>query len=77
MNKLIILDLDGTLLNEYGKVSDYSKKCLAQYEKDNNLVVLTSQRSYSEMLKLHNDLKLCYLHHSNLLYLNYLFFYEI
>lgn len=58
MNKLIILDLDGTLLNEYGKVSDYSKKCLAQYEKDNNLVVLTSQRSYSEMLKLHNELKL-------------------
>ena len=56
--RLIVLDLDNTLLNEYGKVSDYSKMCLKKYEELGHLVVLASQDNYSEMNRIHEDLNL-------------------
>jgi len=56
--RLIVLDLDNTLLNGCGKVTEYSKKCLKKYEELGHLVVLASQENYSEMNKLHSELNL-------------------
>lgn len=58
MSKLIVLDLDGTLLNNESKVSDYSKKCLNYYESLGHMVVLASQKNYGEMNSLHKELGL-------------------
>lgn len=56
--KLIVLDLDNTLLNDVGKVSEYSQKCLKKYEELGHMVVLASQDNYSEMSKIHEELNL-------------------
>lgn len=58
MKRLIVLDLDNTLLNSYGVVSEYSKKCLNKYEELGHMVVLTSQKNYGEMNTLHHQLNL-------------------
>ncbi len=58
MSKLIVLDLDGTLLNNKGEVSEYSKKCLNTYESLGHMVVLASQKNYGEMNSLHKSLNL-------------------
>ena len=58
MKRLIVLDLDNTLLNSKGEVSPYSKMCLNKYEELGNMVVLTSQRNYGEMNSLHRQLGL-------------------
>ena len=34
---LIVMDLDGTLLNEEGRLTDYTKKILKEVSKDNIL----------------------------------------
>lgn len=58
MSKLIVLDLDGTLLNNNSEVSEYSKKCLNEYERLGHMVVLASQKNYGEMNSLHTSLNL-------------------
>ena len=58
MKRLIVLDLDNTLLNSKGEVSDYSKMGLRKYEELGHMVVLTSQKNYGEMNILHHQLGL-------------------
>lgn len=46
MEKFLIgLDLDGTLLNKQGKVSDYTKSVLRELQRMGHLVVITTGRS--------------------------------
>lgn len=56
--KLIVIDLDNTLLKSDGSVSEFSKKCLKKYEELGNLVVLASQKNYGEMKIIHDALEL-------------------
>lgn len=56
--KLIVLDLDNTLLKSDGTVSEYSKTCLKKYEELGHLVVLASQKNYGEMKIIHDSLGL-------------------
>ncbi len=56
--KLIVIDLDNTLLKSDGSVSEYSKKCLQKYEELGYLVVLASQKNYGEMKIIHDTLGL-------------------
>ncbi len=56
--KLIVIDLDNTLLKSDGSVSDYSKNCLQKYEELGHLVVLASQKNFGEMKIIHDDLGL-------------------
>ena len=44
MYKLIAIDLDGTLLNSYGEVSNRNKKAIEETLKKDVEVVLTSGR---------------------------------
>lgn len=41
---LIVTDLDGTLLNGKGKLTDYTKKILKEVSKDNILIVASGRR---------------------------------
>jgi len=56
--KLIVIDLDNTLLKSDGSVSEYSKNCLQKYEDLGHLVVLASQKNYGEMKIIHDSLGL-------------------
>ena len=40
---LIVMDLDGTLLNEEGRLTDYTKKILKEISKDNILIVASGR----------------------------------
>ena len=44
MYKLVAIDLDGTLLNSYGKISDYNKEALLKAQERGVKVVLSSGR---------------------------------
>lgn len=45
MYKLVAIDLDGTLLNSYGEVSDKNKEAIANAIKNNVLIVLASRKN--------------------------------
>lgn len=47
--KLLALDLDGTLLKDDKTISKETVEFLKQYQRDGNIVILISGRSYSEM----------------------------
>lgn len=55
---LIVLDLDGTLLNQDSKISSSSFKYLQELISYGNKIVLASGRSDSNLLKFYNKLKL-------------------
>lgn len=44
MYKLVAIDLDGTLLNSYGEVSDENKKAIEKAVKKGTNIVLTSRK---------------------------------
>lgn len=58
MAKIIALDIDGTLLNSQGEITDRTKKSLEDALKEGNIVVIASGRDpkgvfqYAQMLKL-------------------------
>lgn len=56
MYKLIAIDLDGTLLNSYGEVSNRNKKAIEETLKKDVEVVLTSGRPIMSVLNLANEL---------------------
>lgn len=58
MNKLIGIDLDGTLLGEDKKISEFTKQTLSEVIKYNHQVVIVTGRSYFGAKKYHNELKL-------------------
>ena len=56
MYKLIAIDLDGTLLNSYGKISDKNKENLKKAQEAEIEIVLASGRSLNSVKNLANEL---------------------
>ena len=50
-NKTIVIDLDGTLLNDEKKISDSDFKCLIELSIKNS-IILASGRNYNETMKI-------------------------
>ena len=58
MYKLVVLDLDGTLLNEQSMISKYNKKILFDLAAQDVKIILASGRPYQSMLKFAEELEL-------------------
>lgn len=56
MYKLIAIDLDGTLLNSYGKISDRNKETLKKAMQKGTEIVLTSGRGGASVENLANEI---------------------
>lgn len=56
MYKLITVDLDGTLLNKYGEVSEYTKNIIKKVTDQGNLVVLASGRISESVLTIAKEI---------------------
>ena len=56
MFKLIAIDLDGTLLNSYGEVSEANRKAIEKFAKKGIYIVLASGRAISSVKSLARDL---------------------
>lgn len=56
MYKLITVDLDGTLLNKYGEVSEYSKNVIKKLTNQGILVVLASGRISESVLTIAKEI---------------------
>ena len=59
MYKLIAIDLDGTLLNSYGMVSEKNKQVLIEANKKGAEIVIASGRSTNSVKNIANDLGIC------------------
>ena len=59
MYKLIAIDLDGTLLNSYGIVSEKNKQALIEANKKGAEIVIASGRSTNSVKNIANDLGIC------------------
>ena len=56
MYKLVAIDLDGTLLDSYGKVSDYNKEALMKAQENGIMVVLSSGRPIASVKSFAQDI---------------------
>ena len=56
MYKLIAIDLDGTLLNSYGQVSEKNRLALKQAQENGAQIVLSSGRSTKSVKNIANDI---------------------
>lgn len=56
MYKLIAIDLDGTLLNSYGQVSEKNRLALKQAQENGTEIVLASGRSTNSVKNIANDI---------------------
>ena len=56
MYKLITVDLDGTLLNKYGEVSEYTKNIIKKVTDQGILVVLASGRISESVLTIAKEI---------------------
>lgn len=61
MNYLIILDLDGTLLNSKNEISDYTKRILSDCQRKNNKIVISTSRSYKRTISYANEINADYI----------------
>ncbi len=59
MYKLIAIDLDGTLLNSYGQVSEKNKEALIKAKNSGAEIVLASGRSTTSVRNIASDLGVC------------------
>ena len=59
MYKLIAIDLDGTLLNSYGQISEKNREVLRNANKQGAEIVLASGRSTNSVKNIANDLSIC------------------
>ena len=59
MYKLIAIDLDGTLLNSYGAVSEKNKIALTKAKENGAEIVIASGRSTNSVKNIANDLGVC------------------
>ena len=59
MYKLIAIDLDGTLLNSYGTVSEKNKLALTKAKENGVEIVIASGRSTNSVKNIANDLGIC------------------
>ena len=57
MYKIIAIDLDGTLLNSYGKISDKNKEILKKAQEKGIEIVLASGRSLTSVKNISNELE--------------------
>lgn len=57
MYKLLAIDLDGTLLDSYGDVSEENKIAIAKAKKAGIEIVLTSGRMSSSVLSIAEEVK--------------------
>ena len=56
MYKLIAIDLDGTLLNSYGQVSDVNREALKKAQTNGANIILASGRSTNSVKNIANDI---------------------
>ena len=56
--KLIVLDLEGTLLDSNNEISEYSKKRLKELENEGHIIVLSSTGSYTFVKKFYDQIGL-------------------
>ena len=56
MYKLIAVDLDGTLLNSYGTISEENRKAIKKVQKEGVKVVLASGRTTNSVKSLAEEL---------------------
>lgn len=56
MYKLIAIDLDGTLLNSYGEISDENKKAIKMAKEKGVEIVLTSGRMSTSVKDIANEI---------------------
>lgn len=59
MYKLIAIDLDGTLLNSYGVVSEKNKQSLLKADMEGAEIVIASGRSTNSVKNIANDIGIC------------------
>ena len=57
MIKMIVTDLDGTLLNEKSKVSRYTRKQLKRYKDEGIIITIATGRIYSMAVDALKNLK--------------------
>ena len=58
MNKLIFLDIDGTLLRDNGTFNEKIKKIIEKHQKKDNKIILTSARPRYKVLEICEKLNL-------------------
>ncbi len=58
MYKLVAIDLDGTLLNSYGEVSDGNKESILKAVNKGTIVVLASRKN-ADVCKKHSKRNRC------------------
>jgi len=58
MNKIVYLDVDGTLLDKNGKLSDFNKKVIIEIQKKGIYVALATGRNYSEIKEITKELEI-------------------
>lgn len=56
--KICVCDVDGTLVNDYGKLNKFTKDVLIEFQKQGNLLILASGRSYNRMMSIALDLQM-------------------
>jgi len=59
MYKLIAIDLDGTLLDSYGQISEKNRKALLKASENGAQIVIASGRSTNSVRNIANDLGIC------------------
>lgn len=57
MYKLIAIDLDGTLLNSYGDISEENKKAIKKAKENNIEIVLSSGRMFSTVKEISKEIE--------------------
>ena len=57
MYKLVAIDLDGTMLNQYGIVTEETKKTIEQVQKQNVEVIIASGRPIDSIKTISNEIK--------------------
>lgn len=58
MIRWIVLDMDGTLLNQAGKISERTKQALIRCQEKGMKVILASGRSYSRLMRYARELQM-------------------
>ena len=56
MYKLVAIDLDGTLLNSYGQVSEKNRSALQKIQEKGTRVIISSGRSTNSVKNIANDI---------------------
>ncbi|MCK7486026.1 MAG: HAD hydrolase family protein [Bacillus subtilis] len=52
MPKIVCLDIDGTLLNGFGKISEANRRAIERLKAEHHYVVIASGRTYAEIVKI-------------------------